>query len=260
MQRIAFGIEYDGTNYCGWQRQNHSSSIQAEVELAISKVANHPVNVFCAGRTDTGVHALGQVIHFDTSAIRQEFSWLRGVNTYLPKDIRVTWCRFVSSDFDARRSALNRRYCYVIINRPVSPGVLQNAMTWIYGKLCVQTMKEGARHLLGSHDFTSFRGAHCQAKSSIRTIQAIEVSQRAEFILLDVTANAFLHHMVRNIAGALIAVGQQKYPPIWVKELLEAKNRRLGGVMAPANGLYLLSVGYMPDKNIPSSQDHPWFF
>ncbi len=260
MQRIALGIEYDGANYSGWQRQHHSPSIQAAVESAIAKVANHEVATICAGRTDAGVHAFGQVIHFDTSADRADFAWQRGVNTYLPKDIRVLWCKGVPSEFDARRSALSRRYCYVITNRNVRPGIMHKAISWVFGELCVDSMQKGAAYLEGNHDFASFRGSHCQSKTSIRNIHSIEVTRRGENILLDVKANAFLHHMVRNIAGSLIAVGQGKYPPIWVNEVLQAKDRRAAGIMAAPHGLYLLEVSY-PDKfDLPKVPSLPWFF
>ncbi|MBS0286987.1 MAG: tRNA pseudouridine(38-40) synthase TruA [Proteobacteria bacterium] len=259
MQRLAFGIEYDGSAYCGWQRQNHSPSIQAVVEAAISKVANHPVSVFCAGRTDAGVHAFGQVIHFDTQALRTEYAWLRGVNTYLPKDVRVLWCKFVPPEFDARKSATQRRYCYVISNREVSPGIMHNAMTWVQGKLCINAMQEAAHFLVGKHDFTSFRGTQCQAKTPIRTIHRLDILRRGDRVLIDVTANAFLHHMVRNIAGSLIAVGQHKVSTAWIKEVLEAKDRRKAGMMAAANGLYLLKACYPTNFVLPLLESEPWF-
>ncbi|MBI2790426.1 MAG: tRNA pseudouridine(38-40) synthase TruA [Gammaproteobacteria bacterium] len=259
MQRIALGIEYDGSNYFGWQRQQHQPSIQAHVEFALSKVAAHPISVFCAGRTDAGVHAFGQVIHFDTQATRPEFAWLRGVNTYLPKDIRVMWCKLVESEFDARKSALWRRYCYVINNRSVCPGILNKAITWVLGELETSLMQIGAKHLIGSHDFSSFRGTHCQAKTATRTIHNIEIIRRKDTIIIDVKANAFLHHMVRNIVGTLIVVGQRKSPPEWIREVLHAKDRRAAGVMAPANGLYLVDVGYPTNFSLPKATSFPWF-
>jgi tRNA pseudouridine38-40 synthase len=259
MQRIAFGIEYDGANYYGWQRQAHHSAIQTHLEAAIAKVADHDVSTFCAGRTDAGVHACGQVVHFDTTALRPEFAWLRGVNTYLPRDIRVLWCKFVDSEFDARKSALSRRYCYVISNRPVRPGIMHKAITWILGDLEIEAMQKGARYLLGNHDFTSFRATACQAKTPIRTVQNIDVFRRGMSIIIDIRANAFLHHMVRNIAGTLIAVGHQKYPPAWVDEVLKAKDRRMAGMMAAPNGLYLVNVSYPTRFDIPLFAHAPWF-
>ncbi len=259
MQRLAFGIEYDGSAYNGWQRQKHSLSVQEVVEKAISRVAAHEVKIFCAGRTDAGVHAFGQVIHVDTNAIRPEHAWVRGVNTYLPKDIRVLWCQSVSADFDARKSALSRRYCYVISNRTVSPGIMSNAITWIHGELCVESMKQAALYLIGKHDFTSFRGSSCQAKTPIRTIHQLEITQKGELILLDITANAFLHHMVRNITGSLVAIGKKKYPPQWLQTVLAAKDRRMADMMAPPTGLYLLDVSYPADILKLNPQSMPWF-
>ncbi len=259
MQRIALGIEYDGSAYCGWQRQSHSPSVQAIVEAALSRVADHDVGVFCAGRTDAGVHAFNQVIHFDSHAMRPEHAWVMGANSYLPKDVRVLWCRVVPPEFDARKSALSRRYCYVISNRKVSPGIMNNAMTWVFGNLCVDSMQNAAKHLLGTHDFTSFRGSHCQAKTPVRTIHSIDIVRKNDLIVLEVTANAFLHHMVRNITGSLIAIGKQKFPHLWIKQVLEAKDRRLAGVMAPPQGLYLTGVSYPDNYLIPSADYTPWF-
>lgn len=260
MQRIALGIEYDGANYSGWQRQHHKPSVQEHLEKALSKVASHPVIVFCAGRTDAGVHASGQVVHFDTAAIRQDPAWTRGVNSHLPKDIRVCWSKKVASTFDARRSALSRRYYFVIVNRPVPPGILHNAMTWVLPTLDVALMQEGAKYLLGEHDFSAFRASQCQAKSAVRTMHAIDVTRTEnDLILLDVTANAFLQHMVRNIAGTLIAVGQKKYPPSWIAEVLASKDRRKAGITAPPQGLYLVKVNYPSCFEIPTTEKSLYF-
>lgn len=259
MQRIALGIEYDGTNYFGWQRQRHHVSVQGELESAISKVADHAVLTACAGRTDAKVHACGQVIHFDTTALRSLDAWLKGINTHLPRDIRVKWSCDVPLTFDARKSALNRRYIYVILNQPVSSGILRHATTWIYHNLDISKMQVAANYLLGTHDFTAFRGAHCQAKTPIRTISAIEFTQIREKIIFDITANAFLHHMVRNIVGTLLLVGQQKCPPEWVQTVLQSRDRRQAGAMAPPQGLYLLNVSYPEYFNLPQISDRPWF-
>jgi tRNA pseudouridine38-40 synthase len=261
MQRIALGIEYNGANYAGWQRQRHSPSIQAHIESALSKIAAHPVAVFCAGRTDAGVHASGQVLHFDTPSARPLIAWVRGVNAYLPSDIRVLWVKPVSSDFDARKSALSRRYCYIIANQPVSPGIMHKTITWVLSPLDAPLMQTGANFLLGNHDFSSFRAAQCQAKSPVRTLHDITITRKNEQIIVDVTANAFLHHMVRNIVGTLISVGQKKYPCAWIQDVLHAKDRRAAGLTAPSNGLYLVKVSY-PDKfEIPLSTafSSPWF-
>lgn len=259
MQRIALGIEYDGTNYFGWQRQRHQASVQAALEGAISKVADHPVLTYCAGRTDAKVHACGQVVHFDTTALRTHDAWLKGINTHLPRDIRVKWTCDVSDEFDARKSALNRRYAYVILNESVSPGILRHAMTWIYRELDVDKMHEAATYLLGTHDFSAFRGAHCQAKTPIRSLYSIRFFRHRDRMILDITANAFLHHMVRNIVGTLLMVGMNKSPPEWVQSVLQSRDRKQAGVMAPPQGLYLLNVAYPEHFNLPQFNPTPWF-
>lgn len=260
MQRIALGIEYDGSRYCGWQRQINSLSIQENLENALSKVANHPIMTFCAGRTDAGVHASNQVIHFETEALRDKVAWVRGVNSYLPLDIRVCWMQVVPDEFDARKSAVSRRYCYVMVNRPVSPGIMRHGVTWVLPTLDVQAMQKAAQHLLGKHDFSSFRGANCQAKTPIRTITAISLHANGDNIILDITANAFLYHMVRNIVGSLIMVGQGKCEESWIKDVLDAKDRRLAGHKAPPNGLYLVEVKYPSKFELEAALRMPWFF
>lgn len=260
MQRIALGVEYDGSRYFGWQRQLNNPSIQECLENAISKVADQPVTVFCAGRTDTGVHASNQVVHFETSAIRTPIAWIRGVNSYLPLDIRVCWQHDVPNDFDARKSALSRRYCYVMVNRAVSPGIMRHGVTWVLPPLNVQAMQKAADYLLGKHDFSSFRGAHCQAKTATRTILAIKIHSMGDNIILDITANAFLYHMVRNIVGTLMMVGQGKCEESWVRDVLTAKDRRLAGHTAPPSGLYLVDVRYPSHFNLPDPLRMPWFF
>lgn len=259
MLRIALGVEYDGSRYFGWQRQAKSPSIQENLELALGKVANHPVVTFCAGRTDTGVHASNQVIHFETEALREPIAWVRGVNSYLPPDIRVCWMKVVPSDFDARKTALSRRYCYVMVNRDVSPGIMRHGVTWVLPTLNVAAMQTAAQHLLGKHDFSSFRGAHCQANTAIRTITSIGFSVFGDNIVLDITANAFLYHMVRNIVGTLMLVGQGKYDESWIKDVLAAKDRRLAGHTAPSQGLYLVEVRYPDLFELPAPR-MPWFF
>lgn len=259
MQRMALGIEYDGANYYGWQRQAHKPSVQAHLEKALSKIAAHPIATFCAGRTDAGVHASGQVIHFETTAVRPVHAWIRGANAYLPPDIRVLWLRQVPEEFDARKSALARRYCYIIANQPVSPGILHRGVTWILPPLEVAAMQAAAQFLRGQHDFSSFRAAGCQAKTPVRTIQAFQIRQSGKYIVLDVIANAFLHHMVRNMAGSLILVGQHKQPVDWIQTVLQARDRRLAGSTAPPNGLYLTQVFYPDNYQIPLSPHVPWF-
>ena len=245
--RFACGVEYDGSQFSGWQRQPHAPSVQAAVEAALSRVADHAVGISCAGRTDAGVHATSQVIHFDTHAQRSERSWLLGTNANLSRDVCLLWVRPVDSDFHARFSAEARRYRYVILNRDVPSALLRRRTTWRHGLLDEERMREGAQHLVGERDFSSFRALACQAKSPIRTVHRLEITRHGEFIYLDIEANAFLHHMVRNIAGVLIAVGCGEREPQWVREILELRDRTRGGVTAPAAGLYLVGVRY-PEK------------
>lgn len=246
--RIALGIEYDGSEFCGWQLQKDAvRTVQGAVEQALGKVANHEVRVTCAGRTDTGVHATEQVIHFDTEAMRDERAWIYGANANLPKDVVVLWAKPVAEDFHARFSAVRRAYRYVIFTREVRPTFLAYRVTWHYRPLDIERMQAAGNLLLGEHDFSSYRAVACQAKSPVRTLHKLEVSRQGPFIFIDVEANAFLHHMVRNIAGVLMAIGEGERPVEWSREVLEARDRTLGGVTAPPYGLYLTKVGY-PEK------------
>lgn len=242
--RIVCGIEYNGSGFSGWQRQDHARSVQSDIEAALSRVANHPVQVVCAGRTDSGVHATWQIIHFDSQADRSERSWVLGANANLPHDARLLWARVMDDDFHARFSALARRYRYIILNREVRSALLHRQVTWHYRPLKVSPMQEGARYLLGEHDFSSFRALACQAHSPVRTIHRLDVTRSGEYLYLDVVANAFLHHMVRNIAGVLMAVGHGEHEPDWVQDILGKRDRVQGGVTAPAAGLYLVGVRY----------------
>lgn len=250
--RIALGIEYDGSEFCGWQLQKDAvRTVQGAVEAALGKVANHEVRVTCAGRTDTGVHATEQVIHFDTEALRDERAWVYGANANLPKDVVVLWARPVADDFHARFSAQRRAYRYVIFTREVRPTFLAYRVTWHYKPLDTALMQAAGNFLLGEHDFSSYRAVACQAKSPVRTLHKLEVSTQGSFIFIDVEANAFLHHMVRNIAGVLMAIGSGEQPVEWSREVLEARDRTLGGVTAPPHGLYLSKVGYAKKFAIP---------
>lgn len=255
--RIALGIEYDGSRYHGWQLQDGVTTVQACVEAALSRVADEPVRVVCAGRTDTGVHAAAQVVHFDTGAERTERSWVFGANANLPKDVSVLWARPVPEAFHARFKAERRRYRYVIFNRSVRPTFLQHRVVWEYRPLDAQRMAEAAVHLVGEHDFSSYRALACQAHSPVRTLHRLDVSREGELVFLDLEANGFLHHMVRNIAGVLMSIGAGEQPTAWSREVLEHRDRSLGGVTAPPFGLYLTGVDYPAEYGLPRLSPPP---
>ncbi len=252
MSRIAVGIEYDGSAYAGWQSQPGTSTIQQAVEKALSVIAAAPVRLTCAGRTDAGVHAWGQVAHFDTGATRAMRSWVLGANSELPKDLSVSWAMPVPEHFHARYSATARTYRYVILNRGVRSALLAARATWIHQPLDDAAMAQAARALEGEHDFSAFRSSACQAKSPIRRVERLSVERRADFVFIEATANAFLHHMVRNIAGLLITVGKGEEPAQWAREVLMGKDRARGGATAPAAGLYLLAVRYPAAFGLPA--------
>jgi tRNA pseudouridine38-40 synthase len=254
--RIALGIEYDGSAFAGWQWQPEKRTVQSEVDRAVSQVANAQARVVCAGRTDAGVHALEQVVHFDTEAQRKPYSWMMGVNSALPEDIRVVWAKEVPDDFHARYSAIARYYRYVILNRPARSALRRRQVTWHSPPLDIEPMQAGAAHLIGEHDFSSFRAQGCQSKSPNRYMHFIHVQREGDEVAIELCANAFLHHMVRNIAGVLLDIGSGKHPPAWALEVLQARDRALGGVTAPADGLYLGGVCYPEDFGIAR---HPVF-
>lgn len=249
--RIALGVEYQGTHYCGWQRQSHCESVQGLVEQALTQIAAEPVDVHCAGRTDTGVHAVGQVVHFETKVQRPLKAWVQGVNTNLPGNIRVAWAKPVASDFHARFSAVARQYRYVIFNRKVHSAVLADRVTWEERILNEQNMHLAAQGLIGEQDFSSFRAAACQASHARRNVQSVEVSRRGDFVFIDIQANAFLHHMVRNISGTLMKIGRGERPVEWVKELLALQDRTQAAATAPASGLYFVNAIYPDEYEIP---------
>ena len=249
--RIAIGIEYDGTAYNGWQRQRTGLGVQACLEDALSDVADERIEVTCAGRTDTGVHASGQVGHFDTQSDRSERGWLLGANSNLPDDVNVTWVKPVADDFHARFSATARSYKYVILNRLVRSALYRRRAWWVYQPLDHQRMHEAAQILAGEHDFSSFRAAGCQASGPVREVQSILVRRDGDWIVLEVTANAFLQHMVRNITGTLVAIGSGEEEVDWITELLEQRDRTRGGVAAPPHGLTLVRVDYPDEFAIP---------
>lgn len=260
VSRIALGVEYKGARYRGWQRQETGvPSVQEALEKALSKVAAESVSVICAGRTDAAVHASGQVVHFDTAVERPLKAWIMGANANLPGDISVTWAQPMPAHFHARFSAMARRYRYVIYNDPIRPAHMADEITWNHRPLDVARMREAARALVGTHDFTSFRAVQCQAKSPIKTLHHLRVVEHGRFIVLDVRANAFLHHMVRNIAGVLMAVGAGEREPQWVSEILAARDRRSGGVTAHPYGLYLVRVEYPDEFQLPPRYLGPHF-
>jgi tRNA pseudouridine38-40 synthase len=258
--RFAIGVDFKGGAYRGWQTQQPGvRSVQETVEAAIGKVANHPVTVIAAGRTDAGVHASGMVAHFDTQAERPERSWLLGVNTQLPKDIALRWIQPVSDEFHARFRAVARRYRYVIYNHPLRSSLLAGMVTWHYHALNAQRMQEAAQHLVGEHDFTSFRAIGCQAKKATRHVHFLQVTQKGSLIILDIQADGFLHHMVRNIAGVLLKIGQGEAEPTWAKDVLAAKDRTMAGITAPAEGLYFVDALYPESFQLPKEPLGPVF-
>lgn len=259
--RVCAVVEYDGSGFHGWQAQKYSvNSVQSSLETALSKVADSPISLVCAGRTDAGVHGSGQVVHFDVVNQRSMRSWLLGVNTQLPKSISLQWIGNIESDFHARFSATARRYRYFIYNHALRSGFSPTQVTWCHQSLDERRMHEAAQHLLGENDFTSYRAVGCQSKTPNRCVDFINVSRKGRMVVIDIQANAFLHHMVRNIAGVLIAIGMEKQSINWTKEVLDAKDRRLGGVTAPPHGLYLVGVTYPSRFSLPKIEPGPWFW
>ena len=242
--RIALGVEYNGCHYYGWQRQSHACSVQQTLEEAISKVANEAIVIHSAGRTDTGVHATEQIVHFDCVNERDSKAWVMGVNSNLPNSISVLWAKCVDNEFHARFSAISRRYRYIVLNRSSRPALLNKQVTWVYKPLNENKMQQAANHLQGRHDFTSYRALACQANSPVKTVHDLKISRNEDLIMIDIFADGFLHHMVRNIAGVLIAIGCGDEDADWSKVVLDCHDRTLGGVTAPADGLYLVKVQY----------------
>lgn len=256
MPRIVLGIEYDGSAYAGWQWQAGKRTLQGELQAALSKIADEAVTVHCAGRTDAGVHALEQVVHFDCAALRDLRAWLMGGNSQLPEDIRITWARPAIGDFHARYSAIARFYRYVILNRAMKSALLRTQATWCYQPLDENKMHQAAQFLIGEHDFSSFRAQGCQSKSPNRFMHFIDVYRQDEKIIIDICANAFLHHMVRNIAGVLIEIGSGKRPIDWTAQLLNIRDRAQAAMTAAPHGLHLGGVYYPEHYGIPH---HPIF-
>ena len=249
--KIALGVEYQGRRYLGWQRQNDAPTVQETLETALAEIADQPVAVVCAGRTDRGVHAIQQVVHFATPAIRPLQGWVLGTNSRLPGDVAVTWARPMDEDFHARFSATGRTYQYIILNRRSRPALLHGLVSWECRELDVDKMAEAARGLIGEHDFSSFRAAACQSKSPVRRVYDLRLTRLGEFIVITISANGFLQHMVRNIAGALLAIGRGEQETGWAGAALAARDRAAAGVTAPADGLYLVNVRYPARFGIP---------
>ncbi|WP_343192744.1 tRNA pseudouridine(38-40) synthase TruA [Buchnera aphidicola (Taiwanaphis decaspermi)] len=253
--KIAAGVEYCGSSYHGWQVQNDViNSVQKTLEKAISLIACHNIKIFCAGRTDSGVHSLGQVIHFSTHTKRKSKVWLLGINYYLPKDISIKWIKKVSNNFDARFSACSRRYFYIIYNSFSRPAVFFNYYTHISKNINIDIMNAACKYIIGEHDFSSFRSSSCQSKTSYRRIIHLFVVKKYKYIVIDIKANAFLHNMVRIIVGSLIKIGCGQKTSFWMYELLTKKNRKLAGPTAPSKGLYFVSVHYPKNFNIPTNK------
>jgi tRNA pseudouridine38-40 synthase len=245
--RIALGIEYDGQHFYGWQKQATLRTIQGCLEQALSIIADEPIETFCAGRTDAGVHATGQVVHFETNTQRISRAWIKGTNTHLPPSISVLWAQPVDESFHARFSALSRCYRYFIYNAPVRSAILAGKIAWDYQVLDITKMQTASEYLLGEQDFSSFRSSQCESKTAMRNVQKITINRQQDIVIIEIQANAFLHHMVRNIVGVLKKVGAGVQKPAWVLEVLNAKDRRVAAETAPAEGLYLIKVDY-PDS------------
>ena len=253
--RIALGVEYDGRPYCGWQSQADGRTVQDTLQHALSQIAGEPISVIAAGRTDTGVHALEQVVHFDTQIERPLTAWVRGVNAVLPDSIAVRWAHPVPDEFHARFSAHGRSYRYLLINRPTRPAIHAGKVGWFHAPLGLAAMQAAAQCLLGEHDFSAFRASECQAKSPVKHLRQLDIRREGEMLIFDLGADAFLHHMVRNIVGCLVYVGKGKYPPGWLAEVLIGRERRLAAPTFAPDGLYLRRIQYDEKWGLPQEQD-----
>ena len=252
LQRWALGVSYSGRGYAGWQSQPSGNTVQDKLEEALARFAAQPVSTVCAGRTDAGVHGLMQVVHFDTPLAREPFSWVRGTNTFLPPDIAVQWAQPVPHAFHSRASATGRRYAYVLLESPVRPSVDAGRAGWVFRPMDEQAMQQAAAVLLGEHDFTSFRASECQAKSPVKTMKRIDISRRGAYWRFEFEADAFLHHMIRNIMGCLVVVGQGQQPPAWMQQVLDARSRDAAAPTFSPDGLYFLGPIYDERWGLPS--------
>ncbi|MBK9160503.1 MAG: tRNA pseudouridine(38-40) synthase TruA [Nitrosomonadales bacterium] len=252
--RIAIGLEYDGRPYFGWQSQPDGRTVQDTLQLALGRIADEAISVIAAGRTDTGVHALEQVVHFDTHAERPLSAWVRGVNALLPDSIAVRWAHAVPDEFHARFSAHGRSYRYLLLNRAVRPAIQAGKAGWFHAPLDVAAMQAATRHLLGEHDFSAFRAAECQARSPLKTLRRLDISRQGDLLVFDLDANAFLHHMVRNIVGCLVYVGKGKHPPEWLAQVLAGRERSLAAPTFAPDGLYLRRIEYEAKWGLPQME------
>jgi tRNA pseudouridine38-40 synthase len=265
VKRIALGLQYDGSAWNGYQKQIDRHTVQDQLEIALEKFARLPLATTCAGRTDTGVHAIEQVVHFDTDLARPMPSWVRGVNTFLPDSIAVRWAcevpQLPEQEFHARFSAYARTYHYVLYNNPVRSPLVAGRAGWVFRPLDVEKMRAAAAHLVGTHDFTAFRSSQCQAKSPVKQMHSVAIERRGEAIVFTIRANAFLHHMVRNLVGSLIYVGTGRHPPSWLKDVLEGRDRHEAAPTFMPDGLYLAKIDYDPKWGLPqeAAQPLPWF-
>ncbi|MCM2130585.1 tRNA pseudouridine(38-40) synthase TruA [Larsenimonas rhizosphaerae] len=257
--RLALGIEYNGQQYMGWQRLQHGPSVQAALERALSRIAAAEVEVLSSGRTDSGVHATRQIAHFDAPSPRTEKAWMMGANAILPRDITIHWIREVPSDFHARFSALGRRYRYVIYNRASPPALEHDRVTWHRTPLDHELMHQAGQALVGEHDFSAYRASSCQSVTPWRFLHHLEVSRHGPLVVIDIQGNAFLHHMVRNIAGVLMAIGDRSRPVAWAEEVLQGRDRTIGGITAPAAGLYFIDSCYDDYYGLPAEPLGPSF-
>ena len=259
VSRFAAIVQYQGADFCGFQRQKHSPSVQQELEQALSYVADCPVKLHCAGRTDTAVHASHQVIHFDTSAQRSGYSWVQGANSQLPDSISLIWADKITPDFHSRFSAGARTYRYVIDNSPTRPAIMSGAITWVKKPLDISLMQQSCEYLLGEQDFSAFRGSGCQSNSPCRNVHSAKVFRRGNLVIFEITANAFLLHMVRNIVGSLIEVGTARQKPLWIQQLLAQGDRCKSAATAAPDGLYLVAVDYPAKFGLPMLAKGPVF-
>ena len=257
--RVAVGMEYHGGAFCGWQTQPSGCAVQDALERALASIAGDKIATVCAGRTDAGVHALEQIVHFDTGAERPESAWVRGVNALLPDDAAVIWARPVADEFHARYSARERCYRYVLLNHELRPALNRGRTGWLHIPLDLEPMQTAARHLLGEHDFSAFRSAECQAKSPVRELRRLDIRRNGDYVVFELAANAFLHHMVRNIVGCLVYVGAGRHDPAWLASVLAGRDRRLAAPTIAAAGLYLTRVSYDAQWGLPQAARSAWF-